>query len=106
MYNSQQMVYGMGATQITVGLSAIVAVRPSAYAIADTMKILSGAGTLWVSPIPVALSGASAILGAGYPVGANEIINISGPATFYMSATGATMIVAMNIGFTSGQSLI
>lgn len=109
MSGPQLDIKAFGGTQIAVGLSAIVAVKPSAYQIAETFKIVSGTGTLWVCPAPpVALSGASAVasIGAGYPVGSSEVLNVGGPATFYLSATGATMVVGLALGYTSGYSLL
>lgn len=104
----QLTVVAMGATQINVGLSALIAVRPVARQIADTLKIVAGAGTLWISPIPIALSGSSAAasIAAGYPLGANEVFNIGGPATFYLSAAGATMTVGLAIGYSDHVTLI
>ncbi len=99
----------VGGTQIAVGLSALVAVRTSAYQIADTLKIVSGAGTLWIAPITgVSLTGAQAgsLITAGYPIGASEVFNVGGPANFYLSAAAATMVVGMAIGYTSGYTSI
>lgn len=79
--------YGIGATQIPVGLSATVTVLPSAHQNGGFFKILSGGGTLAI------VSGISAVASSGYFVGAGEAISISGPAIFYLAATGATMVV-------------
>ncbi len=109
MYNSQQQVYGLGATQINIGLSAITRVLPGAYQIATTIKILAGSGTLWIAPAPgVSLTGAAAgsLITNGYPLAAAEVFNIGGPATFYLAASGATMTAAIVYGYTSGFSLI
>ncbi len=108
MYNSQQNIYGCGATQIVVGLSAITRILPSAYQVATSIKILSGSGTLWIAPSGITLTGAggaSNVL-AGYPLGATEVFNIGGPATFYLAASSATMTAALVIGYSSGVSLI
>ncbi len=110
MYNSQQNVYGLGATQIVVGLSAIVRViGGSAYQIASSIKILSGSGTLWIAPAPgVSLTGAAAgsLIVNGYPLAASEVFNIGGPATFYLAASGATMTAAVVNGYSAGFSLV
>jgi hypothetical protein len=101
-------VRALGATQVVVGLSALVRITPPERGIADTMKIVAGSGTLWVSPLtPAALSGTSgaAFLAVGYPLGATEVFNIGGPAQFYLSAASATMTVAICFGYSSGASL-
>jgi hypothetical protein len=42
----------------------------------------------------------------GYPLGANEVLNIGGPATFYLAAAGATVTVGLGIGYTAGVSML
>lgn len=109
MSGPQLDVKWVGGTQIAVGLSALIPVRVSSYQIASTLKIVGGAGTLWISPIAgPALSGSSAAaqMAAGYPLGATEVYNIGGPATFYLSAATATMTVGLAIGYTSGYTSI
>ena len=97
----------MGSTRISVGLSAIIKIQAGARQYAESIKIFSGGGTLEIVPIPVALTGSSAAgWGAGYPLGASEVFNIGGPATFYLAATGATMVAVMTLGYTPGVSLI
>lgn len=103
----QSEIFGLGSTRIPVGLSTIVRVSPTSYQYAETVKILSGSGTLEIVPAPLALSGTSTIgWGIGYPIGTNEIINIGGPAAFYLAATGSTMVMTMLLGYTSGVSLL
>lgn len=102
-------VSAFGGTQIAIGVSSITAIRPAAFQIAHTFKIVSGAGTLWVSPCaPVALTGTScaASIATGYPMSASEVMNVGGPATFYLSASAATMTVAFAFGYTSGYTLL
>lgn len=99
----------VGGTQITVGLSALVAVRTAGYEIAKSMKIIGGAGTLWISPIVGnSLTGAQAgsLIVNGYPLASSEIVNIGGPATFYLAASSATMTVGLFVGYTSGYTSI
>lgn len=103
----QNDLHVLGATRIPVGLSAIIAVKPTDFQYAESFKIFSGGGTLEIVPVPLALSGGSAAGWAtGYPVGANEVMSIGGPAVFYMAATGATMVVAMTIGRTAGATVL
>lgn len=109
MSGPQLDVKAFGGTQIAVGLSTIAAIRPAAFQIAETFKIVSGAGTLWVAPCaPVALTGTSAAasIAVGYPMGANEVMNVGGPACFYLSASAATMVVGLALGYTTGYTLL
>lgn len=98
----------IGATRIAVGLSQIIRVVPGNYAYVQTLKIFSGGGTLEI--VEPAYSGSSTAAssgwGTGYPVGASEIVPISGPAAFYLAATGATMIAVMTIGRTAGATVL
>lgn len=102
----QNDIHVLGATRIAVGMSAITKIQPTAYQYAESFKIFAGAGTLEIVAPPPALSGSSAAVhGTGYPVGANEVISVGGPAVMYLIATGATMTVAMTLGRTAGMSL-
>lgn len=104
---AQTDIYSMGATRINVGLSTIIRVTPTAYQYAENIKILAGGGTLEIIPTPLALSGASAVgWGLGYPIGASEVVSVSGPAVFYMAATGATMTATILLGYTAGATII
>lgn len=97
----------IGSTRIPVGLSAIISIKPTDFQYAESWKIFSGGGTLEIVPVPIALSGSSAAGWAtGYPVGANEVVSVGGPAAFYLAATGATMVVAMMIGRTAGATVL
>ncbi len=113
MVNSQQNIYAVGSTQISVGLSAIILVKPPAYAIATTIKMATTGGTLWVTPAPslglgASLTGTAAgsMITGGYYFSASEVFNIGGPAKFYLSASGATVTAAIIFGYTDGQNLI
>lgn len=103
----QNEVYVIGATRITVGLSAIVAIKPTDYQTAETIKIFSGGGTLEIVPVPLALSGSSCTgWGNGWPIGASEVYSVGGPAVFYLAATGATMVACMTIGRSAGATCL
>ena len=96
----------IGATRITVGLSALVKVSPLAYGRGGVIKIFSGGGTLEIVAQPIALTGSSAAgWGAGYPLAAAEVKAIDGPATFYLAATGATMVAAYCINYSPGATV-
>lgn len=99
----------IGATKIAVGLTQVVRIMPTEFDFAQTLKIFSGGGTLEIiSPV---LSGSStppggSYLGTGYPLGASEIYKVEGPAVIYLAATGATMVLAMTLGKTSGATVL
>lgn len=104
----QSQVAAYGATQIAVGLSAIIRVKPNANQYGGYFKINGAAGgSLEVVPLPIALTGTSAAgWGAGYLVGTSEVFALQGPATFYLAATGATIVIAFAPGYTSGVTLV
>lgn len=96
----------MGATRLTIGLSTLLKVSPIAFSRGGVIKIFSGGGTLEIIAQPVALSGSSAAgWGAGYPLAAAEIKTIDGPATFYLAATGATMVAAYCVNYSPGATV-
>lgn len=104
----QTQVVALGGTQMSIGLSAIISVKTAQYQSASTIKIVAGSGTLWITPIPLTLTGtpAASLMLTGYPLGASEVFSVGGPASFYLSAAGATMTIGMIIGYSSGVSLI
>lgn len=104
---TQSEIFLLSATLIPVGLSAIVAVRPTNYQFGVGVKIDSGGGTLEIVPPPRALSGSSAAgWGTGYKLGSSESVQASGPATFFLAATGATMLAGVVFGLGSGASFL
>lgn len=104
---NQNDLMAVGATRIPVGLSAIIKLSFASYNYDRNLKIISGGGTLEIVPIPTALSGSgTAGWGLGYPVGANEVVSIPGPALTYLAATGATMVVGVIQGYTNGVTVI
>lgn len=103
---TQRDLGALGATHITVGLSAIIQLTPSAYQYSGYLKILSGGGTLEIVSQPTALTGAGATgWGGGYPIGASEIFPVNGPETIWLAATGATMVVVQAIGKTQATNV-
>lgn len=91
---------------------------------AITVKYLSG-GTLEILPASLGMSfvpGTStysapyfsagstqtaamlaALSGTGYLMGTSEALNITGPARFYLSATGATVVTTVIRGLSAGN---
>lgn len=101
--STQKETYVLGATRIAVGLSAIIKITPTAYQYFNNMKMVTAGGTLEIVPVPTALTGASAAgWGNGYPFTIGEVVNSGiGGCAIYLAATGATVVVALNIGYTS-----
>lgn len=98
-------VYAMGSTRFYVGTSAIVQVGPTDNQLSLTLKLFSG-NSLEIVSRPAALSGSSAAgWGIGYMIGASEVVNVSGPARYYLAATGATAQVHVLIGYSQGATI-
>lgn len=88
--------YGMGATQIAVGLSATVRVIPPSGCNGGFFKIHSGGGTLAI------VNGFSSVVTSGYWLNSGEAISMSGPSAFYLAAAGATMVAATVFTYSQG----
>lgn len=94
----------LGATQIQVGLSAIIQISPIGYEEGWILKYASG-GSLEIVTKPPALTGTSAVVwGTGYLMGTAESITAKGPTAFWLAAKGATAIAHMIYGQTSGAT--
>ncbi len=104
--STQLYMTGLGATQISVGLSQVIRFKMGDYQTVSAIKILSG-GSLEV--VPPQFSGSSTAAGnawtKGYLVGASEVIAINGPAVFYLAASGSTVVVQALVGYTAGVTL-
>ncbi len=88
--------HALGATILTVGLSATIRVVPPSGCNGGFFKINGGGGTLAI------VQGISSIVTQGYFVAAGESISTLGPATFYLAAAGATMTVALCQSYSEG----
>lgn len=106
----QSQIASYGATRILIGPSAIVKFAAPPFAYMQSLKLISAAATLEIVQCPPALVGTSAVgWGLGYPVGAAEIFNSVGPATFYLASSGfagATVIASIAYGYTNGATTI
>lgn len=104
-----QVIGSLGSTRIVIGLSAIVAIHPGAGNQSFIQKTVtsSAGGTLEVVPIPIALSGSSALgWGLGYPVAPSETISANGPIVYYLAATGVTQTIALMFGQSQGGATL
>jgi hypothetical protein len=98
--SSQQFVYGLGVTQVPIVATVATRIIPPAGTNSSVVKYLSG-GTL-----AVVNGGASGSLGMsaalGYILSTTETVNVSGPASFFLSAGGSTSVAQIMFGFSSG----
>ena len=107
MASSSDSVFGLGATQVIVppGATLAVLVQNLPLQNASTLKILSGGGSLeihgTITGTTMAGSSLAPLLGKGYILGASEVLNIDGPARFYLMATGQTMIACLLKGLSA-----
>lgn len=96
MSSSIQTIVG---SRLTVGLSSIVGVTVQASLSAWQLKNVTG-GTL-----EIGLTAGQTTWGADNPVAyimqAGEIVNVLGPGTFYIAASGATCVAHILKGFNS-----
>ena len=92
--------YLMGATTLTVGtgVSLTVLVNMGRNVNGGLLKIGTGAGTLSIVNLG---QGAT----QGYAIGANEVVSISGPAIFYLTAASATMTASLALSYSAGYSM-
>lgn len=106
MGQQQDQLTVVSATQVIIGLSSVIRLSPTSYQSADCFKVIAGGGTLEVVPVPLALSGSSCIgWGRGYPLGLSEVVALGSPAVFYLAASGATMTIAIMVGYTNGATI-
>lgn len=106
--------YSLGATRFTVavvtGATAPALIKVPAGSNGGFFKILSGGGTLEILPATIAggsIGGATTnVLATGYPVGGTEIVSFSGPASFYLAATGAAMVVGLTFTYSQGGQVV
>ena len=89
----------IGVTTMAVGLSAMVQFTPPAKMVSGQFKIHAGGGTLGIMNTS---SGAGTV--GSYLVGASEVVELNGPAAFFLGATGATMTVGVLVRYSAGVS--
>lgn len=106
-------VWSLGSTRIVIGTNTGVYIQPFAGQIGVLLKMFSG-GTCEILPAALGQSqigffqnttqtaaNLSLMSGFGYCFSANEVLTIGGPASFYLSSTGATSI--LHAIFSKGQ---
>lgn len=88
----------VGATTITVGLSAVVTIPQDARVWRRQLLTPAG-GSLFISQ-----GAAASDIGVGADISTITRLPIEGPAQFYLSATGATTTVRLINEYTSGAT--
>jgi hypothetical protein len=105
--SSYDSVFALGATRVIVPVGATLAVlmTPVAGQNSILLKYFSG-GTCEIigCTLGQTLSAAdlSSASGSGYLLGSSEILQIDGPARYYLSSTGATTTLMLLIGKSQG----
>lgn len=102
---SQEYITVSGATRVAVGLSTIIKYTPVAFDHAYSIKIIAGSLSGTLEFVNGATAGGSG-WGTGYPLGANEVMNLGGPSAFYLAASGVTMVAAVLVGKTAGATIV
>lgn len=96
---TQDAVCALGTTNIIVppGMTLAALVTPMAGQVGALLKYLTGA-TLQIVGVAAGstLTAAQLATSSGYILGASEIFQINGPASFYMAtATGTTHVISL-----------
>lgn len=91
----QDDVLSLRAVRVSIGPSTIIGVTVAATQFACVLKVAAGgsSGTMEVG-------GTALTWGAGYPIGASEVLSINACGTFYLAASGVTMTAALLFGDT------
>lgn len=97
--SAMQFVYGLGQTQMAIPALSVVQVIPPKACNGVYFGYISG-GSLSIMND----AGSSGGLG-GFLLGTTERMNIDGPATFFLAATGATAVCGIVFKKSSGYSL-
>lgn len=86
----EQDVTGIGSTRLTLGLSTVFGITNIPGLLTNTLKYFSG-GSLEIG-------GSNLTWGGGYMLGTSEVFNFSTVGTFYLCATGATVVAMLARG--------
>lgn len=95
------------------GATLAVLISPQSGETGQLLKYFTG-GSLEIVQAPISNAGSQtvgqtwagaslvALQGTGYLLGTSEVVSISGPARFYLMATGATVTCYLLKGLTAG----
>ena len=90
--------YGFGATQISVGISATAKIIPPPGALGGFFHIQGAGGSCAI------VNGASQVASTGYLMSTTEVVQMEGPATFYIAASGVTTVIGIVWRLAQGYS--
>lgn len=99
--SGQKDVMVVGATRIAVGPSAIIRVQPLPNQVSWMARVISG-GTLEIVQPNTTPAG----WGSGFPFAVGDLVPIEGPAAFYLTAAGATAVVACMYKYSYGATAV
>lgn len=94
--NTHLIIYGLGATQIVLGASTVTTLQPAAYHSKWMFKKLSGGSYAVVEGTTYSVS-------QGYMIGETEVIQIQGPAKFFLACSGITTTIQVMVGYSQGK---
>lgn len=96
--------YYLGATNVTVGLSAAVLITSPIFSNGGFLKVKSG-GTLAIIQSPGSSYHGSTAVANGYAI-TSEVPSWAGPARFYLAAASATCVASIVFSYSEGISNI
>lgn len=104
---AQNDTFVIGGTRIALGLSLTpLLITPPVGSADGFLKWISGGSLEIVSNnIPGASIAGQTVAAIGYIVGTTEVVNLNGPASFYVMAAGATSVFGLRWHFSSGATL-
>jgi hypothetical protein len=93
MSSPRDEVWGFQQQQLVVGTSAGfgLLITPLPGEVSSQVKYASGGSIeIFNCPVGTTAPGTSLVAGKGYLLGTAEVLNITGPAQYYLVATGST----------------
>ena len=90
--------YLVGATQVVIGASTVLTVTAGSF---ENGVMLKKVGTSFSIELT---AGESFGIGTGYPIANREVIEISGPAQFFLACSGVTGTIAFARAYSDGAS--
>lgn len=111
---TQNDVFVIGSTQFNLGILG-ASIFPTVFksgvgSVGGQIRVTAVGTSSLLQIYPQALSsgtvsGATAVL-AGYPLGASQVFEWLGPASFYIASTGSTTTVAALFYYSAGATLV
>lgn len=107
MPKSQNDIAILGATVFAIGTSQVLKFTTGPNIAQTTLRYRSG-GSLEIVPIQLSggSTGTSLSWTFGYMLGTTEPFLIDGPATYYLAASGATVVAQAVLAYTAGVTCL